>query len=548
MKLRDCQRLAAAATREALLSTAGPIAGAIRMPTRSGKLLACIASLHQLAQRGALPERVGFATSRTLLVDDAYQAAFRVLDPRARDFSADELDRDIKLVRTARRTSKVVGRWDGHATHRAQVTFTTYPSLADLGPLDLLMCDEAHRTRGCRPLIESYPRRIGWTATPHGAQDSDRLPFDRLLYELTYADAVAQGVIVPWVPREYTGALLRGDDGLFDPSRLLPVALDMLAEDGGPEAIGPVLFTAPDLATAGWIAERIRERGWTAEAVVPRRGAEGMTRKGLRGLLRRFEAGEVQCLVTVDWLAEGVTIPSLRALVLTCAPRGRTHLCQICGRVMGTCAPDRWGAKTQAVIYDPGLILRVFKLEYPARLGEVISGRPKALRRVVRETMAEIKALPYAQSVTPLEAWSGALLRAVEASPGLRRELGVVRTPLGLGARACLASAAQWKELRQLEPLSRWLAGPVGRRGESAVEERDRLRVGEAHREALRALVEGGVAPAGVVWDLCTALRLVAYHSRVAAGGTAGWQQGRRYVRVPVGVALPTVVIDVQQK
>jgi superfamily II DNA or RNA helicase len=119
------------------------------------------------------------------------------------------------------------------------------------------------------------------------------------------------------------------------------VALDLIAARGGPEAIGPVLFTAPNLTVAAWMAEQIRTRGWTSEAAIPAHG-----RRAIRSLIRAFGAGEPQTLVTVDLLAEGVTIPSLRALALCAAPRGRNHLCQVAGRVMGTCAPDRWGVKS----------------------------------------------------------------------------------------------------------------------------------------------------------------------------------------------------------
>lgn len=169
----------------------------------SGKSIAMGLVLRRLQERGTLPQ-VYVVTSRTMLVDDLVATFWRLLDPAARSFSAADLDRETKAVRKARRGSAIVGRWDGHRQQVGRVIVTTYPSLPSLveahGLPDILIADEAHRTKGARvrALVEQVPLRYGFTATPHGRDDRDGLPFTRVVYALTYAEAVEQGVIVPW--------------------------------------------------------------------------------------------------------------------------------------------------------------------------------------------------------------------------------------------------------------------------------------------------------------------------------------------------------------
>ena len=259
------------------------------------------------------------------------------------------------------------------------------------------------------------------------------------------------------------------------------------------------------------MAEQIRGEGWTAKAAIPRSKGAGLTRKGMRHLIKRFESGAVQCLVTVDWLAEGVTIPALRAVALTSQPRGRVHLCQLCGRAMGTCAPDRWGTKTEALIFDPCLILRANRLEHPAAMGEP-DPRPKSVKRASREGVAELVALPWAARVSALEVWTGALLLASQRlRPGPEWK---EPAPLGPAARSMPATEYDRRLLRK------WI-GQV------------RHIRGEAHREAIRALAESDAeVTTGAVMDLVGVL------SRVCSA--RGALRGAPYAR------LAKVMVDAE--
>jgi superfamily II DNA or RNA helicase len=117
---------------------------------------------------------------------------------------------------------------DGDGGARPSVLFCTYHSAARVSEalartgrsVDLLICDEAHRTTGltkkrdAQPLSDAFlpaSRRLFLTATPKligdkrdadgallaaGSMDDERL-FGRVAYRLGYAEAIARGVVSP---------------------------------------------------------------------------------------------------------------------------------------------------------------------------------------------------------------------------------------------------------------------------------------------------------------------------------------------------------------
>jgi len=513
MTPRRCQQEAAAA---ALAEVERGASGVVRMVTRSGKSIAIGLVLRRLP---AL--KVAVVTSRTLLVHDLELTLWRLLDPAAQSFPAAAKDREAKEVRRALSGSTVIGRWDGHRRRPGRVVVTTYASLEALigsgfAP-DLLILDEAHRSAGVkvREIVERYPR-IGWTATPHAGKP---LPFDRLIYDYGAERAIEDGVIVPWVRVELDGE----PADLASPLDTLDALITMVTARGGPDQLGPGIVTAPNLTTARAMAERMRAAGWSAVAAVPRvAGQEGLTQGGMRRLLRRLgEVGGV--VVTVDWLAEGITMPAARWLGLCAAPRGRVHLCQVAGRIMGTCQPDRWGAKVETLIFDPARILRTHKLEHPAQLGEVVK-LPKSVKAQTKAAMARLVALPWAERVSAEERWTRGL---VEALTGRARDEKVpwCARPLEGPARGLPATDSEWRALGKMVGALRWLSGPDG----------------ERHRVAIRAVIEGRTACAGTVRDLCRVLWLlrVGADRALAARGVPQVGQFQRARAVVRGVSVP---------
>jgi len=486
------------------------------MVTRSGKSIAIGLVLRRLPSF-----KVAVVTSRTLLVHDLEMTLWRLLDPASLGFPAAAKDRETKEVRRTVAQSEIVGRWDGHRRRPGRVVVTTYASLEALigsGFVpDLLILDEAHRSAGekVRALVERYPR-IGWTATPHAGRP---LPFDRLIYDYGAERAIKDGVIVPWVRVELDGE----PTDVANPLDTLDALIELVNARGGPDALGPGIVTAPNLTTARAMAERMRSVGWSAVAAVPRvKGGEGLTQGGMRRLIRRLgEVGGV--VVTVDWLAEGITMPAARWLGLCAAPRGRVHLCQVAGRIMGTCQPDRWGAKAETLIFDPARILRTHRLEHPAQLGEAVK-LPRSVKAQAKAAMARLVALPWAERVSAEERWTRGLVDALSRRARGEREPWCAR-PLEGPARGLPATEAEWRALGKLASALRWLSGPDG----------------ERHRVAIRAVIEGRTACAGTVRDLCRVLWLlrVGADRAMAARGVpevVRFQRARAVVR---GVSVP---------
>lgn len=470
--------------------------GLLSAVTGAGKTVAIALMLRALIEEGEAPARIVVVTSRVLLVGDI-----------ARAVAAQDID---------------VGVWTGVEKRLGRVVVTTYDSLPVVlaGGCDLLVCDEAHHSAApvADPLVRSIPWRIGATATPFLGAKSATIPaFERVIYTVTRDEALRNGWIVPHkievlTAREYAAVPDLGTDT----PRALAGLIAMIKARGGSAAMGPGMVTAPDLATARSMVRVLGEHGVRAAAV-------GMDtpRAERQAAIEGSRRGDVDALVTVVLLTEGVDLPWLRwaGVCAWIGDAGRVFLAQFIGRIVRACPLDRYpeqghlGAKTHALILDPGRIILDRVLDHDARLG---GERPKPLpkdpvKRAVA-CVARLEDLPKAVAVAQVEVWAHTLRDyALAQRPDLRL---IVGHHMSVSERHFPASDQQWADLR-------W----AWKRGAAAVFPRQ-------HREMVSLMVERGRVNRGVVADL-----------RIFATFAAGRERDRaqmRRIATPMGRAPRT--------
>ncbi len=238
-----------------------------------------------------------------------------------------------------------------------RITVACLPSVPNLiadpnwpGPPALWIADECHREsdaiRACAPAIAA-PRAIGFTATPYRSKEEDRLQlWDREIYAYGVAEALRDGVIVPFRQIPWTGAETELDDACVTMVR------DAIKH-------GPGLANARSIDDAEAFAARLNAAGLVAKAVHSRhsRAEQAATLSALR-------AGHFHAVVHVALLTEGVDYPWLRWLLMRRPVASRVRFAQEVGRVLRS-APG----KTEALLYDPHDLLGKLALSYEAVLG-----------------------------------------------------------------------------------------------------------------------------------------------------------------------------------
>lgn len=358
-------------------------AGVMSVCTRAGK------SIFMAALVERLPITIDIVTSRTRLVDD--------------------------LVEVCGSDGCPVGRFDGRRKEEGRVRITTYQSLAlalEVRQPAMVICDEAHHTGspGVVELLKAVPIRLGLTATAYRGNVRQTLPlFDEVVYSLSLAQAMDDGIIVPFRPWWPTG-----EPAEMGAQASLEAAAAEVARRGGPGVCGPLLVTAPDLGSAMGGAKWLRSQGWRAEAT-----GSHLSRREQDALLGGLKARQLDALVFVDLLTEGVTVPCARGLILAAGlgRQGRVRLAQTVGRVLGA---DE--GKTEAIIFDPcGALIR-HKLESTAALGEEPPREEREYKTPAaraRAVMRGLEAYPRALAITDVDAWlvEAAMSVGLDAEP-----------------------------------------------------------------------------------------------------------------------------------
>ena len=361
--------------------------------TGGGKTYGIALLLQALLDAGEMPARVVIATSRLALVEDI-TAALLILFP-----------------------AEMIGEWSGEEKREGRIVVTTYASLGACleGGCDLLVCDEAHRSgaEGAAKLVLSVPWRFGVSATLYRGQKDETIPgFDRVILRVGWKEAVERGWIVDYEHRLLERSAWAHVEGTGE-VRALAAALAMIAEMGGPEKTGPILFLAPDGATAELMAARATAAGVRTRAI-----GQGHSRRERAEMIADHRFGRLDALITVDLLTEGVNLPWLRVVALTAIVGSDVKIAQIVGRGCRALRmadyPEqaRFGPKERMVLLDPARQFHPARLGKAERLGVgdvVIERLPRDPEKRAAMAIGRLDRLPLAVAVEPIETWSGAL-------------------------------------------------------------------------------------------------------------------------------------------
>lgn len=253
-------------------------------------------------------------------------------------------------VRLVRQLEAQIGAGVYYGTKKApgRITVTTYDSAEGLAeyiePGCLLIADECHRTGNAR-FVEALAKlrpaaQLGFTATPAKLKN-----WDRILYNYGAANALKDGVVVPWVAHSWVSA------------SPLPTPVDEACAHMARAAmqIGPTLINATSIDDAVAFAAKLSAQGIPAQAI-----HSGQPR-GVQELLLQGMETRKHALVHIDMLTEGADFPWLRCLVLRRPVASPTRCAQEIGRAL-----RKHPGKPDAHLFDPHNLLDIHKLDFEA--------------------------------------------------------------------------------------------------------------------------------------------------------------------------------------
>ncbi len=246
----------------------------------------------------------------------------------------------------------------------APLVVTCVPSMPDLAKIletqgrhcVFWLPDEAHRQSEAETIKVAYdylrPDRVcGFTATPYLAKEGQSLSlFDQLITDYSAADAIRDGVVVPW-------RIIPWDGGEEE----LDIACIKMTKD----AQGPGLFNATSVADAEIFSQKLCDAGMEAMSVHSK-----LPRPEIKKRIDMLRDGHLAAIVHVSMLQEGVDWPWLRWLCLRRPVSSRVRFVQEVGRVLRAFTDKVTGeVKTEAILYDPHDLFGEMRLTYEAVLG-----------------------------------------------------------------------------------------------------------------------------------------------------------------------------------
>ena len=256
----------------------------------------------------------------------------------------------------------------------------------------MIIGDEVHGTESERfkmAFEELNPAcAVGFTATPFRSEEKQTLSlWSNVAYRYTAADALKDEVIVSWELKHWDGTGAKAED--IDKICALMIF--------GTE--GPGIVNALDIEDAEKYAEYLEQHGYKAMAVHSR-----LPKHRRDAIIRKIQYGDIDIVVHVNLLSEGVDMPWLRWICLRRPVSAKVRFCQEVGRVLRA-HPD----KEYAYILDPHDLFLKFGLTHPERIGELLQevDPDDELASLVKdeEQRERLRQMPPAKAYNLLESW-----------------------------------------------------------------------------------------------------------------------------------------------
>lgn len=328
----------------------------------------------------------------------------------------------------------------------------------------LWIADEAHKTQSPSPMGFAEwmqpEQRIGFTATPWRSGNERLELFDELLYDYGPVQAIRDGVVLEPTIKNYTGELTDQDE----------VCLEMIREHVQSHG-GPGVVSAYSIEDATTYAQVLTGHGIRAEAIHSKQTADRQER-----LLGMLERGELDCLVHVALLAEGVDLKWLSWLCMRRAVGSKVRFAQEVGRVLRTMP-----GKIMAYVLDPHDLFGKLSLDYVAVLG----GECEDETSEERELERELKLL-MAEEQGPNEGGADRSIKRAKAMDVARSWLRIVSFKMRIrGHLALKVSSTDWRGLEptkgQLSRIEHTIRHANVREAAGAMDEEQRTMMGHLH-------------------------------------------------------------------
>lgn len=351
-------------------------------------------------------------------------------------------------------------------------------------------------------------RRIGLTATPFRSDADERISlFDSVIYRYSPADALRDGVIVPW---RIVGWGEEREDTPVDEA-----VLAMIRELGDRATRGPGVVNATSIEDAEGYVAYLGARGIVARPIHSR-----LTRGVQEQAIAELRDGALDCLVHVSMLVEGVDFPWLRWLGLRRPVGARVRFIQEVGRVLRS-----YPGKSEAVLLDPHDLFGAFHLSYSEALGWAEPEEESAEDMEAREEREDCDAEDKEPDVVRA-ARTGALGRYV-------RQIYLALVAEGIATEDAPARGSAWRgeapSERQISALAKM--GGIARR------------LASEHEAVVRRIAETpAIVTRGIASDLMSLL--VGLRNR---GSGTRWTPASP-VRLPPESALQGVAVPVDTR
>lgn len=385
---------------------------------------------------------------------------------------------------------------------------------------ELIILDECHRSfrvdyGEILRYFQGY-KLLGITATADGSKRNLGAIFEAVAYRYTLRKAIEDGSLVPIklrtvpVPVDLRDLKLTTTD--FSESEIAErigahleiLAFNICANVGD----RPTIVFCPDLGSSSALASVIRQCGKTCKYIAGSGGKYGMKEKESKAILKEFDEGGFQVLVSCDLLIEGWDCPRVSCVVICRPTMKRYRYTQMAGR--GTRLFEGkedmllldfdWQTDSDSkklcvpvVLFAEGLDEEVER----AVLGNLHRGQGKDFDLLEEIKKAEVDRRFVRELVIPYTGKYARKYEVVDSDPvGVSQALGLgfrKRRDLGEFCRGGFATPPQVRLLRLFgihhpEQLSKWGASRII----------DKLQRRESHglasHQQVLALLKGGVA------------------------------------------------------